>query len=673
MTDNRQSRMTLALGDERVQFERIEGSEALSTPFTFLIDVRADLEVDLHPYVGTPASVEVREDGAIQRYFHGLIVASEHQTESEAGEQYRLTIQPFTYFLSQNRDMAIFQEMTAVEIIKQIFSEKGISDVEWKTTLKYQKRVYCVQYRESDFAFISRLMEEEGIFYFFRHERDRHVMVIGDAPSAHPGSSPAKLDYVPTSVSVFSTDSGERAGAGKFRLQSWKERVSSGGESRVTLADFDFTTSSHGLSGTHAASTGHARNGVEVYDYPGRYQRDKEPKNEQQDFGTARSVARLEEMRAERRVFTGTSQAGGLAVGTIVSVSGHPAARMNARYLITSTLHAIASETLRSGGKQSEQSFNVRFEAIPADTPYRPPLVTPKPVVQGLESAIVTGPSGETIYTDEYGRVKVQFHWDRRGRRNEQSTCWIRVSQTGLLGNQILPRVGHEVLIDFLHGDPDRPVIVGRVYNESNKPYYKLPDEKTKAVWRTLSYGASGDYSGAEKLDTGEPRANELRFEDKGGHEEVFIHAERDMNVRVRYNETHHVGKDQFIKVGHNRTERVKVDEDIEIGGNRTELVKKDEGVEIQGDQGLTVVGNRTTEVKGQETRTVLKTYKLDVVGKIELICGGSRITMDPYGITVEALNIKVKAGLGMDVNSLMTTMQASAMLTLKGGITLIN
>lgn len=679
MSDNRQdelrqSRLRLSLGDDKVAFERMDAMEGLSTPFTAIVDVRADLEIDLYPHIGETATVEIHEDSRSQRYFHGVLVAAEHVSQSEAGVQYRLTLRPFLHWMSYNRDMAIFQEQTAPDIIKQVFGKRGFSDIEWKLTQKYHKRHYCVQYRESDFAFISRLMEEEGIYYFFRHERDRHVMVICDGPSAHGMVPLHTLHFVPTSVSVFSTDSAARAGAGKYRLQSWKERVSSGGEQLVTLADFEPTLSALKFARRHEFGTGHRGKGVEVYDYSGRWASEDDP--EHTELGNRLSRARLDLAIAERRVFTGTTQASDLALGTLVEIAEHPTPRLNGKYLITSTMHAIAAETYRSGRKEQERSFNVRFEAIKADIGYRPPIVTPKPSVQGLESAIVTGPKGETIYTDKLGRVKVQFHWDRQGKMDDTSTCWIRVSQTGLLGNQILPRVGHEVLVDFLQGDPDKPVVVGRVYNAANMPYYELPKEKTKAVWRTLSYPTGGggtSIPGAMKLDTGDPQANELRFEDKHDHEEVFIHAQRDMNIRVRYNETHHVGHDEFTKIGRNRQAIVQADEKLDVGGNRTDTVTGDDTTEIKKNQKLTIKMNRETKITGKEERKVDATYKLEVKTGIDIICGGSKIKITPWSIEMESLVFKVNGQIHTEIKGLLTTVQAGAIMTVKGGITMIN
>ena len=224
------------------------------------------------------------------------------------------------------------------------------------------------------------------------------------------------------------------------------------------------------------------------------------------------------------------------------------------------------------------------IEAVPAKVVWQAPRTTPRPIVHGLETAIITGPEGEEIFTDEYGRVKVRFHWDRSGSPGEKSTCWMRVSQTGGLGNIILPRVGHEVLVDFLGGDPDRPLVMGRVFNRNHMPIYPLPDNKTIALWRTKTYGQSGNYSPGQDLDTGKPRANELRFEDKGGKEEVFIHAERDLKTRVRYKESHHVGCDQEIMIGHDRTEEVEHDEQVRVKNNRDHTIDNNDTLTVGND-----------------------------------------------------------------------------------------
>jgi type VI secretion system secreted protein VgrG len=296
-------------------------------------------------------------------------------------------------------------------------------------------------------------------------------------------------------------------------------------------------------------------------------------------------------------------------------------------------------------------------------------------VVKGLETAIVTGPAGEEIYVDEYGRIKVQFHWDREGELDDKSSCWIRVSQTGGLGNIIIPRVGHEVLVDFVNGNPDRPIVVGRVFNQEHMPVYDLPGEKTKALWRTKTYkqDSGSALPDAEALDSGKPGANEIRLDDATGKEEFYVHAERDMNTRIRHDETHHVGKDVEIKVGKNRTETVGVDETITIKRDRTEDVK--------GKETVTITGDRKHTIKSNDTLDVTKTIKIDAgkeiqitaAQKITITVGSSSITIKPTSIEVKTVQLKMSASAQAELKSAMTDVKASGILTAKGGMVLIN
>lgn len=630
---SRLSEMSIDLGDEQVDLERIECMEALSTPFTLAVDIFTPLEIDLQPHLGKPCGLKVTEDDELLRHFHGLIVAGEYIDESPAGHRYRLTLKPWSYFLAQNRSMAIFQDATAQDIIGKIFQRAGISDFEFRLSGTPRPRSYCVQYQESDFAFVSRLMEEEGFYYFFQHSADKHVMVICDAPASHVSSNPAKLIYAPNSVSVFMADSAERSSRGRHHLQSWHEKVSTQAGSRVTVRDWDFRTPDRVVEARAEDEGQHQRDDQEVYVYPGRFYHESIGTGEIETHGCERSTTMLSGLRAQRRVFTGTSQAAGISCGFKVAVEGHEIGRMNGDYLVMSAYHSIVAESYRSGSHAHEASFNVRFEAIPADTLFHPPQITPRPVVQGLETAIVSGPEGEEIFTDEYGRVKVRFHWDRDPTPGEAATCWIRVSQTGGLGNLILPRVGHEVLVDFLGGDPDRPIVVGRVFNANHMPIYPLPANKTRALWRTKRYGDPGDYSGAQPLDSGSPGANEIRFEDKGGAEEVYLHAERDMNTRIRLDETHHVGRDQTLV----------------IGAQRHGTVGKDDILDVN------------------------QSFKLTANTSIELRVGKSKIEMRPDNIVISSPTITVKGDASVTISSPETSADGKGMLTLTGGIVRIN
>jgi type VI secretion system secreted protein VgrG len=313
--------------------------------------------------------------------------------------------------------------------------------------------------------------------------------------------------------------------------------------------------------------------------------------------------------------------------------------------------------------------------AIRHDVPYRPAQVTPRPKVHGLESAIVTGPTDEEIHVDAWGRIKVHFYWDRENPLDDTSSCWLRVSQTGGLGNIIHPRVGQEVLVDFINGDPDRPIVVGRVYNEGLKPFYELPANKTRAVWRTKTYKAtSGLSQDAEDLETGKPGANEIRFEDKTGEEELFIHAEKDLNTRIRHWETHKVGGNVDIWVGRNRSEEVKVDELIKIGGNRTESVELDEDLTVRNNRKREVFKDEEVKIGSNQTIKVGTDLMIEAGSKITLVCGGSKIEMTPGKIVISSVNIEVTASVELKTtSSAKTTITGGGMAEITAGMVKIN
>lgn len=648
----RLTQMSIDVGDEQVVLQRIESEERLGQPFVVQATIISPLELDLYPHLGKPAGLAVLEDGELLRRFHGLVTAGEYVKETPAGHHYKLKIEPWTYYLAQNSQMAIFQDKNAVEIIKQVIEGAGIQDVDYTRLSKPRiTRGYTVQYRESDFTFVSRLMEEEGIYYFFQHDADRHVMVLCEGPSSHQPGTPAKLRFNANAMSVFTANSKSRFERPQDILQSWVERVASTGQARVTVRDYDFESPDQPLASESTGEGGHARDDREIFVYPGRHVREKTGRGDQEQVGRERGQTLLDSRRASRRTFTGTSQASGIVTGQRLDVADHPAGRLNGSFMVISAVHSIAAEAYRSGEQDDEEPFNVKFEAIPADTTYQTPPETPRPMVQGLETATVTGPPGETIFTDEYGRVKVRFPWDRADTPGERSTCWIRVSQTGGLGNVILPRVGHEVLVDFLHGDPDRPMVMGRVFNKAHMPVYDLPANKTRAVWRTLTYGDSGEYPETEALDSGQDRtSNEIRFEDRGGAEEMFIHAERDMNSRVRFDESRHVG--------HNQSRRVGLDRSTRIGRDDSKLI----------------VGKRETHV--QRTDSVLVDDLLSIESKtaITIRVKNSKITIGPDRITIQSPTVEIQANETAVINGGNSTLvNGGSTLLLNGGMTDIN
>ena len=657
----RETKLTTGLGGEQVDFVSMTARETLSQPFEIELQITAALgEIDLAPHLGERISVELREADEVVRHFNGVLIEAVYLREEGDGFYYNLSLRPFTHFLDSKRGFSIFQEKTVIDILKDVFSRAGVTDYELRTSESYEKFEYCVQYSESDFQFVSRLMEQEGLYYFFEHSDSKHLMVICDKASTHKKGSVDTLAFNATGGSAQSYRASEDLG-GHHLLDRWTERVASSGHEQVALRDYDFKKPTKAVEGKATDESRHPEDKQELYDYPGQFI----------DAGRARRISkvRLEELRARRQTYSGQTTAKGICAGQTIKVENHPTDRLNAEYMIISTYHTLRAESYQSGVSSSEND-QINFVAIPAKTQFRAERKTPKPRVIGVESAIVTGPAGETIYTDEYGRVKVRFHWDRSSSKGEESTCWIRVSQTGGLGNVILPRVGHEVLVDFLHGDPNQPVIVGRVFNAEHMPVYELPANKTRAVWRTLTYGDQKAYTQAENLDTGKPKANEIRFEDKGGNEEIFIHAERDMNVRIRYDTSTHIGHNEELKVGYNRERYVKNDEKVKIDGNKEYTLEKNEKNTITS-------GNRETTIKrgndklavsqgNIEVKANLGKIKIEALQEIELKVGETSLKLTPTGANLTSLMVNVKGNA-------MTEVSAGGILTEKGALIRIN
>jgi type VI secretion system secreted protein VgrG len=661
-SEYRESKLTVGLGGEQVEFIGLTARERLSEPFEIHVQITATLsEIDLVPYLGEKVAVELREGDEVARYFNGTLVEGEHLLEGGEGFLYNLVLRPFTHFMDSQHGFAIFQQKTVIDIIKDVFQRAGVSDFELRTSETYEPFEYCVQYAESDFQFISRLMEQEGLYYFFEHSEQKHLMVIADKASTHkPCPTADTLAFNAAAGSTQSYRVDDSLGA-KHILDAWHEKVSSLGHERVSLRDYDFKKPENAVDAKATEQAQHPDDNREHYDYPGQFI--------DAARGNRLSKVRLEEMRCLRQRYFGKTSAKGVQAGATVKIENHPTARYNGEYLIVETTHKLRTESYYTTKGDADKD-EIEFTAIPSKTQFRAERRTAKPRVVGMESAVVTGPAGETIYTDEYGRIKVRFHWDRANTPDEQSTCWIRVSQTGGLGNIILPRVGHEVLVDFLHGDPDCPLVTGRVFNQKHMPIYDLPANKTRAVWRTLTYGEQKPYTQAEDLDTGKPKANEIRFEDKGGVEEIFVHAERDMNVRIRYDTSTHIGHNEELKVGYDRQRYVKNDEKVTIDGNRDYTLKKNETNTI-------TEGNRTTKInRGNDQLTVdmgnisikasMGKITIEAMQEIELKVGNTSLKLSQMDATLKAMMTNIKGDA-------MTEVSAGGILTEKGALIKIN
>jgi type VI secretion system secreted protein VgrG len=607
MPENRAVKLTTVLGD-RLRFRRLSGEEALSRPFRLELELASDDEaIGLDDVLGTAMAVELPVTGGSSRWFHGLVSRFAFAGVESGEARYRAALRPWLWFLSRTSDCRIFQEKSVPEIVRTIFAKHAGTlgvDVEERLFANHAPRPYCVQYRESDLDFVDRLLQEEGITYFFTCSSAKHTLVLADSPQSHqPAPQYEEIPFFPEDPlarrerdHVFTWDMNAEVRSGAFAHRS-----------------FDFEKPRADLTARHQRPMAHSLSAGELYDYTGRFT--------ESATGDQEARHRLEADQADHRCAAGAATAAGLIAGHRFRLARHPREDQNADYLLREVVHEIWDPTYRSGMPDSAdvEPYRCQFSAMPADAPFRPALATPKPRIRGPQTAMVTGPAGEEIWTDRYGRVKVQFHWDREGQRDERSSCWIRVSQpwagTGF-GGIALPRVGQEVIVEFIEGDPDQPIITGRVYNAQAMPPYALP--------------ANASQSGVKSNSTkGGGGSNELRFEDKKGQEQVYLHAQRDMQAVVENDRT------EQVKNNHSRT--VDVDETLTVHGKRTRTVDDEETVTVGGKRTRTVTGNETYRTDGDRNYTVGRGDVLHVTRAQQVTIGDGRslsITGDD-GVTV--------------------------------------
>jgi type VI secretion system secreted protein VgrG len=486
---DRKFRVDTPLGTDVLLLERFEGEEAISQPFRFTLDlVSEDPAIDAAALLRKPASVSMELPDGGTRTIHGRVRRFE-QLGREAGEglvSYRAEVVPWLWFLSLASDCRIFQNKSVPDILEQVFKDFGFSDFRANLTGSYEPREYCVQYRETYLDFVSRLMEEEGIFYFFEHAEDKHTLVLADAPSAvKPCPAQAKARFVPQAGPEMHED---------VVLGVAVEHSARTG--KVTLRDFNYLTPDTSLS---SEVKGEAKE--EHYDYPGGYA------TRAQGDRYARIALAAREAEGEQLHGTGTCRA--FQAGFRFGLVEHYRADLNAQWQLMRVAHVGTSGGFGTGRGADDADYSNSFTCIPHGVPFHPRATTPRPVVAGTQTAVVVGPAGEEIFPDKYSRVKVQFHWDREGKKDQDSSCWVRVSTAWAgkgFGFLQIPRIGDEVVVAFEEGDPDRPIIVGRVYNAAAMPAWALPANQTQSGVRTRSSkgGAASN-------------CNELRFEDKKG------------------------------------------------------------------------------------------------------------------------------------------------------------
>ena len=647
------------LGDDVVIIGSAVINEQLGRLFTIDLELSSDNPaLDFSTIVGGNATIRLELPKNETRYWNGY-VSRFVQTEADAraGGSYRATLVPWLWFLTRTADCRIFQNMTVPDIIMKVFRDQGFTDFTNSLTGSYTAWENCVQYRETDFNFVSRLMEHEGIYYFFKHVNGKHTLVLADSLSAHS---------VYTNYDTIKYRSGRGAGPNDEFIAEWtlEQEVQAGA---YALNDFNFETPKTSLLAKSLISTQNAQSAFEMYDYPGEYGL--------QGDGTDYSQVRIQELHSQHEIVHGTTDARGIAAGYTFTLANSPRADQNREYLVTGAIYHLRGYKYTGGAGNEGELYSSSFTAIDSTKQFRAARITPKPLIQGPQTAIVVGPSGEEIHTDKYGRIVVQFHWDRYGKADENSSCWVRVSQAAWAGKQYgamyIPRVGQEVIVEFLEGDPDLPIVTGRVYNADCMPPYALPAEKTKTTLKSASSkGATG--------------FNELRFEDKAGSEQLFMHAEKNMDIRVKndrmetiLNDSHlHVANNQFEKVdanyhmeiGVSSFEKIATDDNLDIGGKQAIHVKGSRSLGVDGDKITEIGGNQSDKISGKMYVSVASDLVIESSASITIKVGGSSIAIDSSGITMEASAIKIVGDSTAEMDAPSIKIAADATVAVSGG-----
>ena len=614
------------LGPDALIPTAVVGREAISELFHFTVDAiwQNTSPLDFKKLLGQNVTIElILGEGMTPRYINGIVTSiSQGAWDREKDVTiYTLEVDPQLWELTRDHQIRIFQQMNTTDIIQKVIKDLGLASPTLKTQGSYTPREYTVQYYESDFAFISRLMEQDGIYYYFEHSQTSHTLILADQKSA--------FKDLPEGADVWFEEvmSGPRE---DLRIFEWNkaQSIRSG---KYALRDWNFETPSAVLkSNTDGLVQLGVSQPLEIYEYAGKYQKPSE--------GDNLVKIRMQGEETPALVVQGKSWHWYFVPAYKFNLKGHFADR--GKFVLT-RVETVCRQPL---GTESENAkYENRFTAIPEDVQYRPPRVTPVPQVKGVQTAIVTGPAGEEIYTDKYGRIKVQFHWDREGQYNEHSSCWIRVAtlwagkQWGMIH---LPRIGQEVIVDFVDGNVDRPIVTGSVYNAEQMPPWTLPDNKNYSGIRSRS-----------TKDGGSDELNEIRLDDTEGSEMFFLQAQKDMNIQVKHDREEHVGNDQHLTVDQDSYTTVKGDVHDTVNGTRKTEIKTDDNLTVDGKAATHVSGSYSLKVDSdvaekfgsnhsEETGQALylkagMTVVIEAGVELSLKAGSNFIDIGPAGVTI--------------------------------------
>ena len=635
---------------DNLLFVGMSADEELGELFRFELQFEStDAGIDLTSLLGSSMTVTLTLEDGFKRHFNGMVCEASQTgvatVDTLVYAQYAVTLVPKPWLLEQIVDCRIFTEMTAPDIIQKLLEESGYTDVKNSLTGNYAQRDYCVQYREDCLSFIHRLMEQEGIYYYFTHDSSKHTMVLADGVGAHAAIDEFKK--VPFAA-------GAGGALGKAATVATFGAVRGVDGATFKLTDYNPLTPKASLLSSHTSDGNQPTTTHTAFDFPGAHG--------DASVGQHYASVRAEALTAARSGYHGTTDACGAEAGNLFTLSDYSRQELNQEYLLTATQSYLRGAG-HASGSGDHLEFQCQFRAIPGSIPFRKEIRTAKPKVAGLQTAIVTGSdTDEDIAVDQYGRVQVNFHWNMPDKPNAKCSCPVRVASPWAgkgWGAVSIPRVGQEVVVSFLEGDPDRPLIIGSVYNAANTVPYGLPDNKTQSGIKSRSLlGGTDDF-------------NELRFEDKQGSEDFIIHAQKDMHEEVE--------NDHVVTIDHDETVEVKNNQTLTVDNDQTETIKHDRKVTVQNDDKLDVTANGTTTI-GQK-------FKLDAGTEIDLVCGASSITLKASGdIEIKGVNIKITgdatvkmagqatvdigAGASVKVHSdAMMNVEGGAMTTVKGAM----
>ncbi|HKC51388.1 MAG TPA: type VI secretion system tip protein TssI/VgrG [Myxococcota bacterium] len=620
--------MTSPLGDDALLVERMRAREAVSSLFAFELDLLAETDdIGFDQIVGKSVTVSVELQNRKQRHFNGIVSRFSAGASQGRFSAYRAEVVPALWLLTRRVGCRIFQHLSVPDIAKKLFGELGVSDVKLELQKSYPAREYCVQYRESDFNFVSRLFEDVGISYYFAHDTKSHTLVLFDTPGGNPPCPGQE-------TAIYASASGEGV-AGDVSEWAIERELRPG---KFSHTDYNFeqpSLSLHTTTPTSLAIAGNER--FEIYEHSGDFM---EPSH-----GESRVKVRMEAEESASLEARGVSRCAAFTPGYRFDLRGHHRKDSNDAYVITQLLHTVV-DSIGPGAQGA--SYDNAFVCRPHKVPIRPLRSTPKPLVYGVQTATVVGAAGKEIDVDPHARVVVQFHWDREGKRDENSSCRVRVAQNsagkgwGLIAH---PRIGQEVVVEFIDGDPDRPIVVGMVYNGEQTPPYGLPGNSTQTGLKSRSSPGGGGF-------------NEIRLEDKAGSEHMYVQAQKDRTTLTK--------NDDSQSVGHDRTRSVTNDESVSVGANQKIAVTADRTRTVGGNESVSVTGNRTKSISGDEGVTIGGGYTQSVTGgRTRTVSGAETVTVALARTHSVGINEAISVGAAQEV-----TVGAARALTVGGGQT---